>query len=68
MMAVPNPKIGANKLLPMQTCCPEHGQYDLKVDLSGITWPVALVSANKETRLRVVGICKHYDGIRRRFV
>jgi hypothetical protein len=44
---VPDPKIGANKLLPMQTCCLKHGQYDIKADLSGIIWSVAPVSATR---------------------
>ena len=47
MIAVHNLKIGANKLLSMQTHCPKHRQYDIKADLSGIIWSVALVSATR---------------------
>jgi hypothetical protein len=44
---VPDPKIGANELLPVQTHCPEHGQYDIKADLSGIIWSVAPVAVTR---------------------
>jgi hypothetical protein len=47
MMAEPVPKIGMNELLPIRTCCPEHGRYDINTDLSGIIWSVAPVSATK---------------------
>ncbi len=47
MMAEPEPKMGANELLPIQTHRPEHGRYEMKADLSGIIWSVAPVSATR---------------------
>ncbi len=44
---MPDPKIGASELLPMQTCCPKHTGYDMKGDLSGIIWSVAPVLATR---------------------
>ncbi len=39
--------MGANKLLPIQTCHPEHGGYEMKADLSGIIWLMTPVSATR---------------------
>ncbi len=46
-MAELEPKMGANKLLPIRTCCPEHGRYEMKADLLEFIWSVAPVSATR---------------------
>jgi hypothetical protein len=47
MMAKPVTRIGANKLLPMQTRRPVTGLYEMNADLCGIMWSVAPVSATR---------------------
>jgi hypothetical protein len=46
-MAEPEPKMGANELLPIRTRHPKHGRYEMKADLSEIIWSVAPVSATR---------------------
>ncbi len=56
MMAEPVPKIGMNELLPIQTCHPEHGQYDINlVDGASV--------CNQKACTRSMGLRESLDGV-----
>ena len=58
MIAEPDPKMGANKLLPMRMRRPETGLYEINAFLLGSMWSVALVSAT----MRLVWVRPYFAG------